>query len=210
MAAAPRDFGLGAPPHRDSKVPPGSMVYKDHYGLRRKAAGALGSSAEEEERYCRKAHVGGVAFMHKGKMALGVQDQDLMVKVGAEHYDDALERPHVRPMDFTGKPLKGYVYVAPAGFRTSAALKAWIERGLVGASSGPPKKKAPKKGASKKATPKRKSERKAAATTKKAAPKRKSKKKATAATTKKAKSAATARKTPADKRGRQASPRGRR
>ena len=51
----------------------------------------------------------------------------------------ALARRHVRPMDFTGKPLTGYVYVAPAGVRTAASLKAWVDRGLEFARTLPPK-----------------------------------------------------------------------
>jgi hypothetical protein len=43
---------------------------------------------------------------------------DLVVRVGPERYEKALSRAHARPMDFTGRPLKGYVFVGPGGLKT--------------------------------------------------------------------------------------------
>lgn len=74
--------------------------------------------------------MGGLTFMSGGKMACGVIGDQLMVRVGPEDHAEALTRPHVRPMDFTGRPLSGFVYVAPAGIKTRAALTEWLERGL--------------------------------------------------------------------------------
>ena len=74
--------------------------------------------------------MGGLTFMSGGKMACGVIGDQLMVRVGPEAHAEALSRPHVRPMDFTGRPLSGFVYVAPAGIKTRAALTEWLERGL--------------------------------------------------------------------------------
>jgi len=73
---------------------------------------------------------GGLAFLTEGRMFCGVIGQDLVVRVGPDAWGRALARRHVQPMDFTGKPLTGYVYVAPAGVRTSAALRSWVEEGL--------------------------------------------------------------------------------
>jgi len=53
-----------------------------------------------------------------------------MVRVGPAAYEDALAGAHVREMDFTGRPLRGIVYVGPAGIRTSRQLASWVERGL--------------------------------------------------------------------------------
>ena len=72
---------------------------------------------------------GGLAFLRDGKMFCGIVKDELMVRVGPARYEEALERPHARPMDFTGKPMNGYVYVAAAGCRTDAAVRAWVERG---------------------------------------------------------------------------------
>lgn len=71
-----------------------------------------------------KKMFGGVAFLLDGKMFIGVNDGDLMVRIGPDNYERALARPHARPMDFTGRPLTGYVYVAEAGYR-GAGLARW-------------------------------------------------------------------------------------
>ncbi len=65
-----------------------------------------------------------------GKMCCGVVDRKLVVRVIREEYDTLLRKPHVKPMDFTGKPLRGFVYVLPAGLRRRETLKAWVERGV--------------------------------------------------------------------------------
>ena len=75
-----------------------------------------------------KRMFGGVAFMVRGYMAVGIVGDTLMARVGPEHYAQALQMPHVREMDFTGKPMKGYVYVAAAGIDSQAELEAWVER----------------------------------------------------------------------------------
>jgi TfoX/Sxy family transcriptional regulator of competence genes len=82
---------------------------------------------------------GGLAFMVNGNMFIGVADDDLMVRVGPDAHGDALERPHARPMDFTGRPMKGYVFVGPSGCRTRKALEAWTDRGLTFALTLPKK-----------------------------------------------------------------------
>lgn len=72
---------------------------------------------------------GGLAFMFKGRMGCGIVGNDLVVRVTDEELQSVMRQRHVRPMDFTGKPLRGFVYVSPSGFRTSAALCAWLLRG---------------------------------------------------------------------------------
>jgi len=73
---------------------------------------------------------GGVCFMLGGRMCLGIAGEDLMVRVGKERYEATLSEPNVRPMDFTGRPLKGMVYVAPAGVKSTAALQKWVDRAV--------------------------------------------------------------------------------
>jgi len=63
---------------------------------------------------------GGLAFMVGEKMACGVVGEELMVRLGPDGAEAALEEPHVRPMDFTGRPMTGMVFVAPAGLRARA------------------------------------------------------------------------------------------
>lgn len=82
---------------------------------------------------------GGLAFMLSGNMCCGVLGDDLMVRVGPDGYDSALAEPHARPMDFTGRPMKGLVYVGPAGHESPAAIRRWVRRGADFASSFPAK-----------------------------------------------------------------------
>jgi TfoX/Sxy family transcriptional regulator of competence genes len=82
---------------------------------------------------------GGLSFMFRGNMCCGIANDDLVVRIGPDGYEDALEQPHARLMDFTGRPLKGMVYVAPAGYETDEALAEWTGRGLEFARSLPAK-----------------------------------------------------------------------
>jgi hypothetical protein len=68
--------------------------------------------------------------MVSGKMCCGVIGRDLVARVGRENHAEALRRPHTRPMDFTGRPLRGFVYVGPEGCRTARDLAAWVTRAL--------------------------------------------------------------------------------
>ncbi len=76
---------------------------------------------------------GGLAFLYQGRMCCGIVGNDLMVRVPINEVDGVLRRRHVKPMDFTGKPLRGFAYVSPPGFRTAAALREWLARGERGA-----------------------------------------------------------------------------
>ncbi len=86
-----------------------------------------------------KRMFGGLAFMVGGNMSCGVVGAELMVRVGPEAHEEALAMPHARVMDFTGKPLKGMVYVSEAGLAADEDLAAWVGRGVEYASSLPPK-----------------------------------------------------------------------
>ncbi len=82
---------------------------------------------------------GGLAFLLAGTMCVGVIDEELMVRVGPEAHARLLEEPHARPMDFTGRPMKGFVYVESEGFESDEDLRRWVERGVEFAGSLPPK-----------------------------------------------------------------------
>ena len=73
---------------------------------------------------------GGVCFTLNGNMVCGVAGNDLMVRVGKDQYEDALKRPNVREMDFTGRPLKGFVFVGAPAIRSDSSLKHWVETGI--------------------------------------------------------------------------------
>jgi hypothetical protein len=74
-----------------------------------------------------KKMFGGVAFMLNDYMFVGVTDDALMARVGPDNYKESLARPHVREMDFTGRPMKGYVYVDPAGIESDGELEYWVD-----------------------------------------------------------------------------------
>jgi hypothetical protein len=63
-------------------------------------------------------------------MCCGVVGDELMVRIGPEAYKAALKEKHAREMDFTGKPLRGMVYVAAPGLAYTKQLGKWVERGL--------------------------------------------------------------------------------
>ena len=99
------------------------MAYDEEVALRVRNALARYTPIEEKKMF------GGLAFMLRGHMCVGVIDDELMVRVGLAGYEAALSTPHAREMDFTGKPLRGFVYVEKAGFNSAAGLSAWIGRG---------------------------------------------------------------------------------
>jgi len=82
---------------------------------------------------------GGIAFMIGGNMAVGVIGDDLMVRLDPADAERALAEPHTRPMDFTGRPMKGMIFVDSAGTESDADLGAWAEAGADFAASLSPK-----------------------------------------------------------------------
>ena len=93
----------------------------------------------EEYVVVEKRMFGGLAFMVNGHMCCGVVGEDVVVRVDPKEHQKALCQPHVRPMDFTGRPMKGFVYVSPQGHSTKANLKKWLRKGLTFISSLPAK-----------------------------------------------------------------------
>jgi hypothetical protein len=86
-----------------------------------------------------KEMFGGVGFLIRGNVACGVIGSDMIVRVGPEAHAAALKEPHVRPFDFSGRPMKGWVFVGSAAVQREAGLKRWVERGLAFAAGLPPK-----------------------------------------------------------------------
>ena len=77
-----------------------------------------------------KRMFGGLAFMVKGQMCCGVLKKDLVLRLGSEDYTKCVAHPHVRPMNFTGRSMRGFLYVGAGGVRTSRQLEAWIGKSL--------------------------------------------------------------------------------
>jgi TfoX/Sxy family transcriptional regulator of competence genes len=94
----------------------------------------------EEPGLTERKMFGGLAFMVNGNMACGIVQDELMLRLGAEGAEAALAEPHVRPMDFTGRPMTGMVYVGREAL-DDAAVQRWVEQAAGHARSLPPKAK---------------------------------------------------------------------
>jgi len=93
---------------------------------------------------------GGICFMVRGHMCCGLVGSTLMVRLSPEEADRLADEPHVRPMDFTGRPMRGFLYVDPEGTATARTLRTWVGRTVAFAESKPKKARQkagkPKKG----------------------------------------------------------------
>jgi TfoX/Sxy family transcriptional regulator of competence genes len=84
-----------------------------------------------------KQMFGGVAFMVRGHMSCGIVGSRLMVRVAPEDADAFLREPGVRPMDFSGRPMRGFLYVDPAAIAGAASLRTWVGRSVAHAETRP-------------------------------------------------------------------------
>lgn len=109
------------------------MAYDE--GLAQRIREALDDREDVSERKM----FGGLAFMVGGNMCVGVVDEDLMARVGPDAYDESLEEPDAREMDFTGRPMRGLIYVAARSIEEDARLGFWLARALAFAGSLPAK-----------------------------------------------------------------------
>ncbi len=110
------------------------MAYDDKLAQRVRALLAGKKGISEKKMF------GSVAFLLDGKMCCGVLNDDLVARMSLEDYAAALLNRHVRPMDFTGRPMKGFVYVALPALRTMSALQMWLDQSVRFAESLPAKK----------------------------------------------------------------------
>ncbi len=93
-------------------------------------ADRIGVILKDQQNVVGKKMFGGIAFMVRGNMCCGVVKDTLMLRVGAENYESLLSLPNAREMDFTGKSMKGMIYVDPEGLTSEEKLKIWVKRGL--------------------------------------------------------------------------------
>ena len=82
---------------------------------------------------------GGLAFMLNGNMCCCIDRENLVVRTGSDQYEEALERPNARVFDFTGRPMRGFVYVDSEGLKEEAMLREWVELAVEFAGSLQPK-----------------------------------------------------------------------
>lgn len=106
-----------------------------------------------ETGFSEKRMFGGICFLLDGNMCCGVAASDLMVRVGEEGDGAAMRQPHARRFDLSGRPMKGWLLVAPAG-TSGAGLKPWIARGVAFARTLPAKAEAKPKPARGQSKPK--------------------------------------------------------
>ena len=96
------------------------MAYDE--GLAERVRGVLAERTDVAE----KRMFGGIAFLLRGRMCVGIVKQDLMVRVGKDAHAELARRPHARPMDFTGRPMQGFLFVGPDGIESDADLETWV------------------------------------------------------------------------------------
>jgi TfoX/Sxy family transcriptional regulator of competence genes len=94
--------------------------------------------------YAERKMFGGLCFLYGGHMCAGVVADELMLRVGEARFEAVLAREHARPMDFTGRPMKGMVYVGKGGLKTKQQLQSWLTPALEFVESLPPKPAKPK------------------------------------------------------------------
>lgn len=109
------------------------MAYDEHL------ASPIRKALGREPGISEKKMFGGLAFLRYGHMFVGLSDSTLMARVGKDLYQESLAREYVRVMDFTGKPMAGYVFIDEPGTATEDALRFWVSRCLMFVSTLPPK-----------------------------------------------------------------------
>lgn len=77
-----------------------------------------------------KKMMGGLTFMVNDKMCIGIVKEDLMVRLNPDFHDEAVLKTGARTMDFTSKPMRGYLFIAPEGVDKNLDLESWIELAL--------------------------------------------------------------------------------
>lgn len=100
------------------------MAYNENIADRIRNSFAALSNVEE------KKMMGGIAFMYNGKMCVGVIKDDLMCRVDPNIFEDLIKLKGCRPMDFTKRPMKGYIYVDESGMKTDKQFNFWIDKAL--------------------------------------------------------------------------------
>jgi TfoX/Sxy family transcriptional regulator of competence genes len=117
------------------------MAYSEELAARIRAALLRAAGLSEQKMF------GGIAFLLNGNMVCGVVGDELMARVGPDRHEAALARPGARLMDFSGRPMRGMVFVGGAGIATDAALAEWVRLSLdfvasLPAKGAPPRRRA--------------------------------------------------------------------
>lgn len=106
------------------------MAYNEELAVRlRQHFAAFGDDITEKKMF------GGICFLYKGKMSVGIVKEDLCVRIISPKDQEELKKESVRPMDFVGKPMKEFVYVSVDGFQSEPDLAYWVNLGIEHAES---------------------------------------------------------------------------
>ena len=108
------------------------MAYDERLAARVRALLASRTDVSERKMF------GGLTFMVGGNMCCGVNGEELIVRLDPGREDDALARPHARPMDLTGRRMRGFITVHPDGL-TGSRLDRWVHEAVARAGTLPPK-----------------------------------------------------------------------
>jgi TfoX/Sxy family transcriptional regulator of competence genes len=111
------------------------MAYDMDLAARIRALISKNKNLEEKKMF------GGVGFLINGNLACGVNKNDMILRVAPDQYDALSRSAYTRVFDLSGKPMKGWLVVEPAGMKSEAQLKAWVSKGIVFAKTLPAKKK---------------------------------------------------------------------
>ena len=106
------------------------MAYNEELAYRiRQNLNGFSENLEEKKMF------GGIAFLYRGKMCCGVVKDEMMIRVISNKYEMALENSNARTMDFTGKPMKEFLFVNQNGIQSEEELTYWINLGIEHAKS---------------------------------------------------------------------------
>lgn len=113
------------------------MAYDE--GLAQRIRDRLGELSGDQPALTEKRMFGGLSFLLHGNMTVGVVGDELIARVGPERAEGALARPEARPMDFTGRPMRGWMTVSGPALAEDPVLEYWITTALAFAGTLPPK-----------------------------------------------------------------------
>jgi len=95
-----------------------------------KLAGRVRKLLSSKRNVAEKKMMGGLTFMVNNKMCVGILKDELMARIDPEVYESALKRKGCREMDFTGRPMKGFVFIGPDGTKSKKDLEYWMNQAL--------------------------------------------------------------------------------
>jgi len=117
-----------------------SVAYNEELAERVRVVLAERTDVEEKKMF------GGLTFMVAGQMCCGVLKDDLIVRIEPGEFDALVAQPHVRPFDFSGRPMQGMLYVEDRALGDPEVLRTWVRRGTDYVAAHPATSKRKKRG----------------------------------------------------------------